>query len=140
MKINFLLIFLSYAVTAFCQNPGNLDPSFSGDGKAFANFGFNTNWSRAIATDNARVYVAGSAYDGTINRASCAVFNMNGAPDSTFGLNGKVQVPSPLSAPVSDIKIQTDGKILLFSDGPTYLSVSRLNTDGSLDNSWNGSG
>src|SRR4051812_14003219 len=93
LKLHFLIFLLP--LTSLCQSPGQLDTSFDGDGRVFSTFASTNylNWSRAVAADASRVYVAGSANDGTgtLNKLSCIAYNLNGTPDSSFAVNGKFQ-------------------------------------------------
>ena len=141
-KLLLLLLLLPQAF--WCQNPGQLDTSFDGDGKIYTTFVSSTyiNWSCAVATDATRVYLAGYANDGsgTINKLSCIAFNLNGTPDNSFATNGKFQLSWPTTAGAKDIEIQPDGKILLFGRDNFHLLVVRLNHDGSLDPTWSEDG
>lgn len=144
MYSKLFLFFLLLPQAFWCQNPGQLDPSFDGDGKIYTTFVSSAyiNWSCAVATDASRVYLAGSANDGsgTINKLSCIAFNLDGTPDNSFATNGKFQLSWSTTASAKDIEIQPDGKILLFGRDNFKLLVVRLNHDGSLDPTWSEDG
>src|SRR5215216_379325 len=94
MKINMFTLLLCI-VSAFAQNPGELDNTFSDDG--FDRFQFVAggyiNFSQGITVDDTRIYVTGSAGDGTYNRIACLAYTLNGVPDPSFANNGKFQSP-----------------------------------------------
>jgi len=68
-------------------------------------------------------------------------FNADGSTDNTFGTNGMVKT-FPGSAPQAyynftrSLKVQTDGKIIIM----TLLHLLRYNSNGTLDNTFNGNG
>jgi len=128
-----LLLFL-FPVLCIAQS-GTLDTSF--DPGAGAN-----NWviSSSIQSDG-KIIIGGdfTLYDGTA-RTRIARLNIDGSLDTSFnpgtGANSRVQT----------ISIQSDGKIIIagyFSsyNGTSRFGIARLNTDGSLDTSFDpGSG
>ncbi|MEO6391243.1 MAG: FG-GAP-like repeat-containing protein [Pyrinomonadaceae bacterium] len=71
--------------------------------------------------------------------------NANGTPDTGFGTNGVVNITGSNthrpSDQVSNVVIQTSGKIVIATDNPGAFLI-RLNTDGTVDNSFgpNGNG
>jgi len=140
MRPKLLLVLVFVPFTFWSQSPGQLDTSFDGDGKAFATFASSQyhNWSRAVAADASRVYVAGSANNGmgTMNILSCIAYNLNGTPDSSFAANGKFMLSWPITTSSTDIEIQPDGKIIFFGRDLNHLLVVRLNHDGTMDNTW----
>ena len=133
------LIFLQ-SLRSWSQNPGELDTSFDGDGRVFTTFVSTSyiNWSRAVAVDASRIYLAGSASDGSgnLNKLSCIAYNLNGTADSSFAANGKFQFSWPVTAVATDIELLPDGKILILGNDYTHLLIIRLNHDGSIDNTW----
>jgi uncharacterized delta-60 repeat protein len=140
MRSKLLSLIFLLSLKSWCQNPGELDTSFDGDGRVFTTFVSTTyiNWSRAVAVDATRIYLAGSASDGSgnLNKLSCIAYNLNGTPDSSFAANGKFQFSWPFNASATDIKMQPDGKILLLGQDYTHLLIIRLNHDGSIDDTW----
>lgn len=140
-KFAHVFAFLASALVV-AQTPGTLDTSFNEDG--FDRFYFvqpnYTNWSRSIAVDEARIYVAGGASDGAMNRTSCVVYTLDGLLDSTFSGDGKFQLVEAGNGGAVDILIQPDGKIVLFSSLATGLSITRLNQDGTLDTTFSDDG
>lgn len=91
----------------------------------------------ALDTTNNRVLIAGSfhSYNGS-DRGNVARLNSNGTLDDTF--NSSVGANGPVYA----IYLQGDGKIMIGGDFSSYdgypaKNLARLNTDGSLDQSFN---
>ena len=68
-------------------------------------------------------------------------YNVDGSLDTTFGKGGEVELHSPgqdLSA--YTVQVETDGKIVIGGAEGNGLLIVRLNADGSLDNTFNGTG
>lgn len=74
-------------------------------------------------------------------------YNSNGSRDITFGVGGRIyniNQDIPNSVYTSAIKLQTSGKILIingvYSSNDNFYNsiISRLNSDGSFDNTFNG--
>ena len=92
--------------------------------------------------------VAGGDRGGVTNNVALARYNTNGTLDAAFGTGGKLLTflgPSgdDASSPFT-VLIQTDSKIILvgraFKTGNFDFAVSRLNTDGSFDQTFGTSG
>ena len=132
---------ISFGVVRY--NPdGSLDTSFNGTGKVITSFGSST----AIANDLAiqadgKIVVSGGAYGGEFTGVSAVVrYNSNGSLDTSF--NGTGKIITPLSN--GSVAIQTDGKVVVAGSGYNGsridFTIFRYNTDGSPDNSFNGTG
>lgn len=128
--------------------PGDLDPTFDGDGRATldvlsGDFGFG-----AALDPDGKILIAGDVdfpVDRTVGLARLAP---NGAPDAQFG-GGAGFVTSNPTVAVSDftenVQLQPDGKILVGGEikrGANGLdwTVARFNPDGSFDNSFDNDG
>jgi uncharacterized delta-60 repeat protein len=119
----------------YAQNAGNLDNSFLNTG------GANGNVLAVVVQPDGKILLGGefTSYNG-VSRNRIARLNRDGNLDTSFnpgsGIGGFVRY----------ITLQPDGKILLagrFSvfNGVNRNGIVRLNSDGSLDNSFNpGSG
>ena len=112
---------------------GDLDPTFSGDGKQTTDMPLGS--SRAAATaiqPDGKIVVVGRdfAHGGG---SAVARYNPNGSPDTSFSGDGK------LTKQVGDgaaVALQADGKIVVVGGS----AISRYNPDGSLDTSFSGDG
>lgn len=122
---------------------GSLDPSFGAGGLTTIAPGSGSTSeanSVAIAPDG-KLVLAG--YSATSSGSNVAVVRLNpsGSPDSTFNGDGKLTLDL---GGASDVLVQPDGRIVLSAGTGNFMSPSsvvvRLNPDGSLDSSFNGTG
>jgi uncharacterized delta-60 repeat protein len=120
---------------------GSLDTTFDGDGKVrtpvSAN-SVNSAYTIAIGIDG-KIVVAGR---GPGNGLVVVRYNPNGSLDTTFDGDGKLNTTEFGAA--NAVLVQPDGKIIVAgvrSAGfSTDYATLRLNVDGSLDTSFNGTG
>ena len=125
-----------------------LDPSFDGDGISEWNTGFYGSGVSAVAqqSDGKLIYAASGIPQGASNNTYIAVrMLLDGTIDSTFGNNGYVtgrfDTASTSISVGRKILVQPDGKIILGGyTGDNYTGVIRLNSDGSMDTTFNGTG
>jgi uncharacterized delta-60 repeat protein len=135
----------SAMAVARLTSTGELDSTFSGDGKATIDFalGEDEGWDVAIQ-ENGRILVAGTA---AVNGGSVfAVVRLlsNGALDTSFGPSGSGATTIDFGA-VSEghaIILQRDGKIVVAgsTDTATSVAIARLTVGGLLDPSFSGDG
>lgn len=139
---------ISRKCIARLNSDGSLDASFNPGSGVTININSNTPVQALVTQTNGKILIGGrfSAYNG-VTRQSIARLNSDGSLDSSFtsalyaGLFGQYT-----ALYVSSICIQNDGKILVagrFSDSNFVAGkcFARLNSDGSLDTSFNtGSG
>jgi uncharacterized delta-60 repeat protein len=132
---------MDFALARYNTN-GSLDNTFDGDGKLTISIGFAQSAAGLAIQTDGKILIAGS--DGS--NFVTARFNANGSPDNTFDGDGKVITPvgTSNSAEANSIDIQPDGKIVVsgfafVSTGRDY-SLVRYNTNGSLDNTFDGDG
>jgi len=128
----------SMGISAYAAD-GDLDPSFD-IGDVLVDDG---TLSTGVAVDSLnRIIMTGRFYaiDGHETRG-IARFNANGSLDTNF--TARIEDPSSLfSTIISSLAIQTDDKILVGGqftqvNGQAKSFLTRLNTDGSLDSSFN---
>lgn len=67
-------------------------------------------------------------------------YNLNGTVDNTFGLNGIVTPTLSHFSYPSSVKIQTDGKIMVFGTADSITTLIRLNADGTFDTTFGTNG
>ena len=136
----------TYVLARYNTN-GSLDGTFAGDGFAEMAFGCCSAELNAVAiqTDD-KIVVGGRSYAGEF---LVARYDKDGTLDTTFDQDGVVR--TDLTPNVDDwqtsvfsLALQADGKIV--AAGPTNpgsytdFGLARYNTDGSLDNSFDGDG
>ena len=131
---------LDFALARY-NTDGSLDNTFDGDGKLTTAIGPSDDvaYSVALQTDG-KIVVAGNSDDFSNNDFSVARYNTNGSLDNTFDGDGKLTTSIGFAQNAAGLGIQTDGKILIAgSDGSNFVAA-RYNTNGSLDNSFDGDG
>ncbi len=124
---------------------GTLDTSFDGDGKRILAIGIGTESGRSVAIQNdGKIVVGGYNYNGSNDDFVVVRLTSSGALDSTFDGDGIANVPILVSDLGFDMALQPDGKIVMagaISNGSGYdYGLMRLNTNGSLDNSFDDNG
>ena len=141
------------------NSDGTRDTNFGANGEVFVH------WSSYEHTPNqvkeqsdGKLLVAGDANTGAGIVSSIARFNQDGSIDTTFNSIGVVDFDLPITTSQGEtialgnlfksVHLQNDGKIVLsaeaFVSWPPELhytpSIIRLNTDGTLDSTFNGTG
>lgn len=128
---------------AIAQTPGTLDASFGKDGYKILDLVQKQQIGSAIALQpDGKVVAAGmhahgaDAYDWLIYR-----LNTDGSLDQSFDGDGTFMTSFGTGNSISDLAIQSDGKILVcgtsdFGAAHLDLVVQRLRLDGSVDNSF----
>ena len=93
-------------------------------------------YSRILVLPSGKIHLSGTTSNGTSSSGFIIRVNSDGTLDASFDSGTGFDV-----AP-QKIELQTDGKILVIGDFTTYNGtaksrIARLNSDGSLDNSFN---
>jgi uncharacterized delta-60 repeat protein len=122
--------------------PGDLDPSFGGNGKVRTNFTPLLDEAQGVAIQADGKIVAVGFSDG---RFAVARYNVDGTLDDSFSGNGKIRTditPGPDDARA--VAIQKDGAIVAAGIGDVggegLFALARYTTDGTLDDSFGGDG
>ncbi|HVE58784.1 MAG TPA: FG-GAP-like repeat-containing protein [Pyrinomonadaceae bacterium] len=111
------------------------DQTFGSGGKVFyITVGGSGGYGDIEIQPDGKAVIVGSAGFEVIR------FNVNGTPDNTFDGDGLAQVPFPGLSQSNALAIQTDGKIVVAGRSAGDLAVARLNSDGSLDSTFDGDG
>ncbi|HSE83332.1 MAG TPA: hypothetical protein VLB01_02140 [Thermodesulfobacteriota bacterium] len=142
MLVPVFLFILSFASAVQAQ-PGDLDTTFSGDGKVLTTFSSESyDKTSAIAIQsNGKIVVAGNTNNIYGNYGfALARYNSNGSLDTTFSGDGKVTIIDVGTA--YSLAIQSNGKIVIAGmyDYNTGIALARLNSNGSLDTTFSGDG
>src|SRR5580765_1704166 len=143
------------ATSAFAQQPGDLDLTFSGDGKVVETLppvptqtGRKDSAHAVAIQPDGKIVVAGTSYSGFLIVSYdfiVARYNPDGSLDTTFGLVGMVLTDVTGDSDYAlAVAIQPDGKIVVAGSG-SGASVSsallvRYNSDGTLDTTFDSDG
>ena len=140
----------SFPAVARYNPDGSVDKTFAPDhsGLSISEFTGTEHVSVAIQSDGKIVVACTSkdtATDGSpLTRAMLLRFNANGSPDpsfhSPFSFVGSYDFDGNNDTHANALAIQHDGKIVFAGDTGLDAFVVRLNSDGTLDKSFDGSG
>ncbi len=135
--------------------PGDLDPTFSGDGKQTTDFPFGISNARAtVRQPDGKIVAVGSVFrvasgDFTFNDFAIARYNTNGTLDTTFAGDGMQATAMPGGDDhATGVALQADGKILVVGFtgfggvccSSHSFALARYNANGSLDTTFSGDG
>lgn len=134
-------------IVARYNQDGTLDPSFDGDGKVVTNIGTGAS-AYAIALSGNKIVVAGGAYNFSENAFDFAVVRYlpDGSLDNTFDGDGIAITDLRDNDQAFSLAVQSDGKVVvaggayISSNADYEIAIVRYNTDGSLDNNFDGDG
>jgi uncharacterized delta-60 repeat protein len=104
-----------FALTRYTTS-GALDPTFGGDGRVVTGFAGDAFASGVAIPTDGRIVAAGrlTPFRGDGSKFALARYNTSGAPDPTFGGDGKVTTGfDPRGASANGVAIQADGKIVV---------------------------
>ncbi len=142
----FTIVFFGTAAGIFAAE-GDLDPSFDGDGIVITDNGSgNDAIVDLVVQPDGKIIALGSNKEQnspTLTPPQTVIvrYNTNGSIDSTFGMSGKVFIQSLFP---QELALQPNGKIVFVGTSgvsPNFdFYVARLNSDGSLDATFNGTG
>lgn len=135
---------------------GSPDPSFGAGGKAVVPFevipnGIALAGGMALYPDG-RILLSGAVQTGANALAGALVrLNADGSRDTSFDLDGRVLLQVDPSADALDVlaqpRLMADGRIVVVGstgssdpNGPADFLLARFHADGSLDDSFNGTG
>ena len=114
--------------------PGDLDASFSGDGKQTTDFGDSDHGQAVAIQADGKIVVAG----GSGANFALARYSADGSLDTAFSGDGKVTTEPGASFYARSVAIQADGKIAVAGGSGTDLALARYRADGSLDTAFSG--
>ena len=116
--------------------PGDLDPTFSGDGKVVTDFGGSDNGAGVAVQPDGKIVVVGTA----ARDVALARYNADGSLDSSFDGDGKAATDFGGDDYGADVAVQPDGKVVVVGGSVGGFALARHNADGSLDPSFGGDG
>jgi uncharacterized delta-60 repeat protein len=138
-------------VYALANQPGDLDPTFDGDGLVTTAIGsFHVRGKAVAIQSDGKIVVAGTQFITHVDGEFVVVrYNNDGSLDTTFNYDGIVttNISNYRDDIVNDIFIQEDGKIVIVGYSVDNANIDavvwalvRFNPDGSLDASFDGDG
>ncbi len=136
-------VFQHFALARLNLN-GSLDLTFGGSGVVVNEFrGWDEATSIALAPDG-RIVLAGVT-GGSCGDISLMRFLTSGAPDTTFGGDGRITTPLSSAGIANAVVVQPDGKVVvaggsLCPPDPGEFVLIRYNLDGSLDGTFDTEG
>ncbi|MFN0277839.1 MAG: hypothetical protein ACKVRN_04470 [Pyrinomonadaceae bacterium] len=133
----------SFAVVRYTAF-GQLDTSFNGTGKVITSFDNARSAARSLELQwDGKIVAAGYRIIGLQYNFTLVRYYPNGDLDTSFGGTGKVIIPaSNVNGYAHSVAIQPDGKILAAGStmGIVKFALVRVNSNGSLDTTFNGTG
>ncbi|WP_160139309.1 T9SS type A sorting domain-containing protein [Chryseobacterium sp. c4a] len=131
MTKNIFIALLFVVQTAFAQIISK-DPNFATNG--IYTMPGNHTWSM-VQNPNGEIYFTHNTntYPGlNVTESYVKKLTANGIPDTTFGVNGSLQLPH--NSYLNEAKIQSDGKLIVFGFINTEsLAISRMHPNGQPD-------
>ena len=101
--------------------PGDLDPTFSGDGKQTTDFGFGSGDAAATVRQPDGKIVAVGNTPGTGFDFALARYNPNGNLDTSFSGDGKQTTDFGSAEQANGVALQADGRIVVVGSGADAL-------------------
>jgi uncharacterized delta-60 repeat protein len=134
------IVSLAFSATAIAA-AGDLDPTFSGDGKQRTKFGADPSVATAaVRQADGKVVAVGRADDNFL----VARYNLDGSLDPSFSADGRTQTSFTGLDGATDV-VRRGNKIIVVgfstdNNGTEHLALARYNANGSLDTSFSGDG
>ncbi len=128
------------------ESNGTLDSSFGTNGILITDF--DSTWDKANAVliqPDGKIVEAGFTGANGSNDFALVRYNMNGTPDSSFGVAGKSRVDMYLNDDeITSLTLQPDGKIIAGGFSVFYVNddfaLARFNHNGTIDNTFGTNG
>jgi uncharacterized delta-60 repeat protein len=137
-----VLLLLAAAVAAPAQAaPGDLDLTFSGDGKQTTDFGFGLSSARAtVRQPDGKIIAVGADEGHAGSNFALARYNANGTLDTSFSGDGRQTSDFGGFEEARGVALQADGKIVAVGAAGSYFAIARYNSNGTLDTTFSGDG
>lgn len=120
---------------------GTIDTSFNGTGKVTKDINQSEAVSSIVLQTDGKIILAGDTQvTGNISNYVAIRYNGNGTLDSTFGTAGVVNINDGSYNKLAEIALQSDGKLVMAGTYSYDIKTIRLNTNGTLDTTFNGTG
>jgi uncharacterized delta-60 repeat protein len=124
---------------------GDLDPTFSGDGKVVTPMGSDQDLGRAVAIDSqGRIVIAGGTENAPNFNVAIARYRPNGALDTSFAGDGKVRTAIGASSDAFGVAIDSQDRIVIAgitcNGTDRAFALARYRPGGGLDPTFSGDG
>jgi uncharacterized delta-60 repeat protein len=134
----------SYAIIRYNAN-GSIDTSFGTQGVIIPPLSGNTFAHHMALQADGKIVLAHNRIANGERILAMLRYTSSGQPDPSFGVDGAVDTRVGIGVEYAAVAMQPDGKIVVSCSGFTNASsydfwVVRYNTNGSLDESFNGTG
>ncbi len=121
--------------------PGDLDPTFSGDGKQTTDFGYGDNSAAAtVRQPDGKIVVVGRVTASDAGDFALARYNPNGSLDTSFSGDGRQTTNLGGNDGANAVALQSNGKIIAAGSEGDDFALARYNPNGSLDTTFSGDG
>lgn len=137
---------LAFDMAIWRYNPdGTLDTTFNGVGylthRITAGGSGYARGNAVVQQTDGKYLVAGYSRNGGANQTTLWRVNTDGTLDTTFNVTGYVlsSTPAP-NGGANDVKLQSDGKIVVAGSNSSDMVIWRYNANGSVDTTFNGTG
>ncbi len=134
-----------FAVARY-NSDGTLDTSFSADGEVITDFGGEDYGTSVAIQSDGKIVVAGYGSSSGPEDFAIVRYNTDGSLDTSFDTDGKLLIDFGRYENGKALAIQTDGKIVLAGNSvaagglAANINLVRLNTNGSLDTTFDSDG
>lgn len=120
---------------------GTIDTSFNGTGKVTKDINQYDDIRNVIIQTDGKIILAGDTQLNPNVMSYVAIrYNANGSIDSIYGVAGVANINDGSSNKLAGAAIQNDGKLILTGTSSYDVKTVRLNTNGTLDTTFNGTG
>jgi uncharacterized delta-60 repeat protein len=120
---------------------GDLDATFSGDGKQRTDFGFGA--AGALATvrqPDGKIVAVGEVSSSDASDFALARYNPDGSLDASFSGDGRQTTNLGGNDGANAVALQSNGKIIVAGSDGDNFALARYNANGSLDTTFSGDG
>jgi uncharacterized delta-60 repeat protein len=141
-RVLFLLLIIHLTSAQSIAQAGFLDPTFANNGILDIDLGSEEDYGYDIAVQpDGKIIVVGTTIFNWSYLPYVMRLNPDGTLDNTFSADGIAYVDiSATDDEASSVVIQPDGKIVIGGNGNYHFALVRLNSDGSLDNTFGTNG
>ncbi|MBE7171191.1 MAG: T9SS type A sorting domain-containing protein [Williamsia sp.] len=132
----------NFALVRYNVN-GSLDATFNGTGIVKTALPGSSDLYSLVVLSDGKILAGGTSNPGsTLSDFTLVRYNANGTPDASFDGDGilTTDVAGSSADIVYSLAVQTDGKIVAAGSSNNDMALVRYNTNGTLDNSFNGNG